>query len=134
MKQPIIKKLEKKYFNEGGYDVEIPIPQETGDYGNPLFSFELFPGKKTKDGYYIEKIIVGIPHLVKIGYTAQRQIICRMKAIDLGESIREEGSWFHTQFCDVHKVPVIEIYPPRGAKYLKITNLYTSVGGDVEWQ
>lgn len=130
-----IKPLEKKYLYDGG--VCIPVPTTTQHWGNPLFKIELIRGRKgeTEKGYYyIKNIIVGIPHLEKEGYTAWRMIECMTPHLALGNSLYEQGRWFHTGFCLEHGMPQIEVYPPKGATHLYLDHLFTSVSSSVEWE
>lgn len=130
-----IKKLEKKFYSKKGYPaIKIPVPPTNEKWGNPLFHIEMVRGRKIKGRYFIEKLFIGIPHLDKVGYTAWREVECQLGAFSLGNSVAPQGSWFFTSFCEVHGMPNVEIYPPKGAKFLVIDSLYSSIMGSVRWE
>jgi len=139
MKNIIIKKLERKYIQDNNYrrDVKIPVPAITNTWGRPLFKIEFIRGPKgavERGRYFIKEMLLAIPHLEKEGYTAWRKIECKTPAIDLGDTLHSQGTWFHANYCLDHGNLVINIYPPDGAKYLILRNLFTGVGSELRWE
>lgn len=137
-KKPEIKKLEKKYFVDGF--IKIPVPPRTKNYGQPLFRIELIRGKKLRNSYVpIVKIILGIPHLEKEGYTAWRYVDCHTGSVDMGGASR----WNLHTFCTEHPGGIrIEMYPPtvgQGAEsrpcvdFLTFDYLFSGVSSSLRW-
>jgi hypothetical protein len=126
-----IQLIEEEYIHgRGGLEIaRIPVIYGGGGpsgYGNPLFRMELLRGPRTT---YIHNILLGIPHLERIGYTAWRRIPCRIAALSLGNLT----GWNFIHYCKEHKTPIIEFYPPKPLPAFMQIDLETSVMSSLRW-
>lgn len=138
-----LKKIPKKWewFVKSGYKSKkisygytIPVPPQNEKYGSPLFVLEpIFSNKLEKFGGLKRRCLiglnVGVPHAEREGYTTWYHIPCKAESFELPEN----GRWLLMTPCDVHLGGVsIRIYPPKGAKELKICT-FTSCTVDAQF-
>ncbi len=132
-----IKSLEKEFHikSGGSMKIRVPVSPRHENYGCPLFRFE-FVYEKGEEGYCFRTIYIGIPHFDEEGHTAWREIECNTTGIALADVLHDNniGRWFFMTICPEHGMPGIAIYPPCGAKYLILDNLYSGVSSYLIWE